>query len=181
MPDADVATLLGEHLDELSIALDAATAGFLPRVSSFLGVLHPGIASDLSIPAMSNLSAINKAANAGLRRTPHMEEAAELLDTLLARLVDLVAPLAVTARQYQALINADDFSGIAALLAINSDPRIRVYLFDKVRDPALAEALDIDELLPSTSTWFAYGYLRHLARRSNQFHEGREPHSPGRF
>lgn len=163
LTDADLIGALGEHLDELSRALDAATAGFLPRVSSFLGVLHPGIAADLSIPAMSNLSAINKAANAGLHGSATHRDAVELLDTLLARLVDLVAPLAVTARQYQDLIDAGDFAGIAALLATNSDPRIRVYLFDGVRDPALAEALDIAEMLPSGSTWFAYGYLRHLA------------------
>jgi hypothetical protein len=162
-PDADVAEAIREHIDDLSRALDAAMAGFLPRVSSFLGVLHPGISADISIPAMATLRDLNKAANAGLHGSTTHDEAVELLDNLLARLVDLVAPLAITVQQYQALIDTGDFGGLSDLLAGNSDPRIRVYIFERVRDPLLAMELDIKELLPSPSTWFAHGYVRHLA------------------
>lgn len=162
-PEADLAEALRGHFEDLAKSLDAATAGFLPRVSSFLGVLHPGIAADISIPAMAKLRDLNKASNAGLHGSTTHNEAVALLDDLLVRLVDLVAPLAITVQQYQALIDAGDFGGLSDLLAGNSDPRIRVYIFERVRDPLLAEELDIKELLPSPSTWFAYGYVRHLA------------------
>lgn len=162
-PEANVTDALREHIEELSKALEAATAGFLPRVSSFLGVLHPGIAADISIPAMTTLRDLNKASNAGLHGSTTHAEAVELLDNLIARLVDLVAPLAVTVQQYQELIDADDYHGLADLLTANSDPRIRVYIFERVRNPLLAQELHVTELLPSPSGWFAYGYMRHLA------------------
>jgi hypothetical protein len=162
-PDQDVAAALHEDFEALSRAVKAATAGFLPRVSMFLGVLHPGIAADISLPAMATLRDLNKASNAGLHGSTTHDEAIELLDQLLARLIDLVAPLAVTVKQYQELIDAGDFRGVADLLAGNSDPRIRVYIFERVRDPLLARELDLVELLPSPSNWFAYDYVRHLA------------------
>ena len=162
-PDQDVTAALREDLEELTRAVEAATAGFLPRVSMFLGILHPGISADISIPAMGTLRDLNKASNAGLHGSTTHDEAVELLDQLLGRLVDLVAPLAITVQQYQGLIDTGDFSGLADLLATNSDPRIRVYLFDQVRDPLLAQELEIIELLPSPSSWIAYGYVRHLA------------------
>jgi hypothetical protein len=112
---------------------------------------------------MKALRDLNKAANDGLHGSTTRDEAVELLDLVLERLVDLVAPLAVTVRQYLALVEARDFEGVSSLLMSNSDPRIRVYLFDQVRDPRLAQALEITELLPGPSLWLAYGYVRHLA------------------
>lgn len=162
-PGADLGLALQDDFTDLERAVEAATAGFLPRVSGFLGVLHPGLPADLGIPAMTKLRDLNKAANDGLHGSTTRDEAVELLDRALERLVDLVAPLAVTAQQYQALIDAGDFQGVASLLTANSDPRIRVYLFDRVRDPLLAQALDVAELLPGPSLWLAYGYVRHLA------------------
>ena len=162
-PGADLGAPLREAFDELARALEAATAGFLPRASAFLGVLHPGIAADIGIPAMTTLRDLNKDANAGLHGSKTHDEAVALLDLLLARLVDLVAPLAIAVPQYQVLIDGSDFRALAALLARNPDPRIRVYVFDRVRDPMLAQELDIAELLPSPSSWLAHGYVRHLA------------------
>lgn len=161
--EAPLAEALSDQLEDLATAVDAATAGFLPRVSRFLGVLHPGIAADISIPAMTILRDLKNAANAGLHGSTTHAEAVELLDNLVARLVDLVAPLAVTVQLYQELIDEGDFRGLGDLLASNSDPRIRVYIFERVRSPLLAQHLEVEELLPSPSGWFAYGYLRYLA------------------
>lgn len=162
-PGTDLGLALHDDFTDLKRAVDAATAGFLPRVSGLLGVLHPGLPADLGIPAMTRLRDLNNAANGGLHGSTTRDDAVALLDGVLERLVDLIAPLAVTAQQYQALIDADDFQGVASLLTANSDPRIRVYLFDRVRDPLLAQTLDIAELLPGSSLWLAYGYVRHLA------------------
>ncbi|MBD8465338.1 hypothetical protein IFU30_03560 [Plantibacter sp. CFBP 8798] len=162
-PDADLARALHGELSTLESAVEAATAGFLPRVSGFLGILHPGLLADQSIPAMKALRDLNKAANEGLHGTTTREEAVELLDRLLERLVDLVAPLAVTVQQYLSLIEAGDFESVSSLLMSNSDPRIRVYLFDRVRDPLLAQTLEVSELLPGPSLWLAHSYIRHLA------------------
>ena len=162
-PDADAAVALREEFENLSRAVEAATAGFLPRVSMFLGALHPGITADISIPAMDTLRDLNRASNAGLHGTTTYDEAVELLDRLLVRLVDLIAPLALTVQPYQELVDAGDFQGLAGRLATNSDFRVRDYLFNQVRDPLLAQHLDIVELLPSPSVWFAHGYVRHLA------------------
>ncbi len=162
-PGTDLASALQDDFKTLEYAVAAATAGFLPRVSSFLEVLHPRLPADLGIPAMTKLRDLNKAANGGLHGSTTHAEAVELLDQVLERLVDLVGPLAVTVQQYQALVDAGDFQGVSNLLRVNSDPRIRVYLFDRVRDPLLAEALDVVELLPGPELWLAYGYVRHLA------------------
>lgn len=163
-PGVDLGTRLQEEFEDLKRAVEAATAGFVPRVSRLLGVLHPGLPANIGIPAMSKLRDLNRDANDGLHSGTTREEAVELLDRTLERLVDLIAPLAVTARQYQSLVDAGDFPGVSALLAANSDPRIRVYLFNRVRGPLLAQALDVEELLPGPSLWLAYGYVRHLAK-----------------
>lgn len=162
-PGTDIGTALQGDFEDLERAVEAATAGFLPRVSRLIGVLHPGLPANTGIPAMSKLRDLNRDANDGLHGSTTRDAAVALLDRTLERLVDLIAPLAVTAAQYQSLIEARDFEGVSALLAASSDPRIRVYLFDRVRDPLLAQALDVVELLPGPSLWLAYGYVRHLA------------------
>lgn len=165
-PGVDLGTKLQGDFADLERAVGAAAAGFEPRVSRLLGVLHPGLPANIGIPAMSKLRDLNRDANDGLHSGTTRQEAVALLDRALARLVDLIAPLAVTAQHYQSLVDAGDFPGLSALLAANSDPRIRVYLFDRVRDPQLAQALDVEELLPGPSLWLAYGYVRHLAEDS---------------
>lgn len=75
-PEASTTDALREHIEDLSKALEAAAAGFLPRVSRFLGVLHPGIAADISIPAMTTLRDLNKSANAGLHQLTRTRSAA---------------------------------------------------------------------------------------------------------
>lgn len=162
-PGTDIGAALQGDFEDLERAVEAATAGFLPRVSRLMGVLYPGFSANTGIPAMGKLRDLNRDANDGLHGSTTRDVAVALLDRTLERLVDLVAPLAVTAAQYQSLVTARDFEGVSALLATNSDPRIRVYLFDRIHDPLLAQALDIEELLPGPSLWLAYGYVRHLA------------------
>ncbi|MDQ0895780.1 hypothetical protein [Agromyces ramosus] len=159
----DLSTALQDDFEELERAVEAATSGFLPRVSGLIGVLYPGLPANTGIPAMSKLRDLNREANDGLHGSTTRDAAVALLDRTLERLVDLIAPLAVTSAQYQSLVEAGDFQGVSALLATNSDPRIRVYLFDHVRGPLLAQALDVEELLPGPTLWLAYGYVRHLA------------------
>jgi hypothetical protein len=160
----DLAGAMRVDIESLERAVDAATSGFLPRASALLGVLNPTLPADIGIPAMRTLHDLNKAANDGTHGSVTLSDAVALLDQVLERLVELVAPLAVTVPQYQALVDTGDFQGVASLLATNSDPRIRVYLFDRVQDPLLAQALDVADLLPGLSVWFAFGYVRHLAK-----------------
>jgi len=162
-PGIDLGTALQDDVGDLERAVNAATAGFLPRVASFLGVLHPGLPAGLAIPAMTVLRELNAAANGGVHGATTYDDAVDLLDRTVDRLVELVAPLAVTAPAYQELIDAGDFQRVSELLGVNADPRIRVHLFDSVRDPQLAYTLAVAELLPGPELWLAYGYLRHLA------------------
>jgi hypothetical protein len=48
-PGTNLASALQGDLSTLERAVEAATAGFLPRVSDFLGVLHPGLPADHGI------------------------------------------------------------------------------------------------------------------------------------
>jgi hypothetical protein len=162
-PEAGDMADLAPIVEELSAAFESAQAGFVPRVSLLLSMLNPGIAADMSVPAMARLKGLNRASNASLHGSGAQQHAAELLDGVLTNLVELVAPLAVTSNPYRELIEAGDFAGIAVRLAGSSDPRIRVYLFEEVRDARLAEELDIAELLPAGSFWLGHIYLRRLA------------------
>jgi hypothetical protein len=162
-PDTDFGLALQGDFEDLERAVQAATAGFTPRVSGLIGVLHPSLPANSGVPAMRALRDLNRDANDGLHGSTTRDAAVALLDRTLERLIELVAPLAVTAAKYQPLLEAGDFQAISALLASNSDPRIRVYLFDIVRDPRLGRSLDVEELLPGPSLWLAYGYVRHLA------------------
>lgn len=165
-PDADLAFGLRDEFASLSEALGAATAGFVPRVSGLLGALYPRLDANVSIPAMTTLRDLYRAANAGVHGGEGASDSAALLDSVLEHLVELVVPLAITAPQYQALTDAGDFARVARSLSANSDPRIRVFLFEHVRGPGLAQALELAEILPGQSVWFAYGYLRRLAEDS---------------
>ncbi|WP_146082558.1 hypothetical protein [Rathayibacter sp. AY2B3] len=168
--DSDLRTALQKELNSLEKAVAASNKGFLSRVAGFIGVLNPGLPADLSIPAMNEMRELNKAANAGVHGSTTYDDALALLNRVLERLVELVAPLAVTSRQYRELVRSKDFESISVLLSSNPDPRIRVYLFDNVRDPLLARTIHIEELLPGRSAWLAYSYVRHLAiNNSDEF------------
>lgn len=161
--DDDQISGLRGTLEVLDQTLENASRGFMPRVSKLLGGLYPDISSDISLPAMKQFRQIREDANRAVHGSIDRAEAVSLLDNLVDRLIELAGPLTATATDYQLLVDAGNFSELAKRLSLNSDPRVRVFLFDTAHDPRLADSVDLSELLPADGLWLSFGFLRHLA------------------
>ena len=162
-PGDEGITALRDTLEALDQTLSSANQGFVPRVSKLLGGLYPNISSDISLPAMRQFQQFRDDANRAVHGSMDVAEAISLLDNFVNRLIEVAGPLTTTAVEYQSLVDAGNFSELARRLSLNSDPRVRLFLFDSVRDARLAESVELSELLPSEGLWLSFGYVRYLA------------------